>query len=434
MNKMNSKSTHKKVFKTIVLPILLSAIILLSIVLINIFNDTSTTVNAQDLLKNVSPNKVSTETLPINFITATSDFSISLLKQSISPGKNSLISPTSVALALGMTANGADGNTLDQFKKLLGGSNFSIDQLNRFYYTMSSDLQNDKINKIHLANSIWYRQDESLKVKPDFLQTNADFFKAAAYKADFNSPNTIKDINNWVKNNTNGMIDKIVEEIKADTIMYLFNTVLFEAEWKKVYDASEIRQGNFLLSDGKNISADFMYSNEKYLKSDTAQGFMKPYKGDKYSFVAMLPNEDISLEDYIKSLDGKNFLNFVNSKSDDSATVGFPKFKYDYEVSLVEPLKNLGFTEGFSSSNANFNKMATSSDGNIYIGDVLHKTFIQVDELGTKAGAVTKVEIRTGSAMLETNRVILDRPFVYAIIDNETNLPLFIGTVMNPLK
>ncbi|HEY5583804.1 MAG TPA: serpin family protein [Ruminiclostridium sp.] len=425
--------SDKKVLKTVILPVILSVVIIVSIITY-IFVGNSTSVNAQDLSKNVTANKVSAETLPDDFIAATSDFSISLFKKSISASENSLISPTSVALALGMTANGADGNTLTQFKKLLGGGTLTIDQLNKYYYTMSSNLQNDKTNKIHLANSIWYRQDASLKVNPNFLQANADFYKAAAYKADFNSQDTVKDINKWVKSNTNGLIDKIVDKIDADTIMYLFNTVLFEAEWKNAYKTANVRDGKFTLSDGSNVSTKFMHSFESYLKSDTAQGFIKPYKGDKFSFVAILPNESISLEDYIKSLDGKSFLNFVNSKSDDTASIGLPKFKYDYEVSLVKPLKDLGFTEGFDSSKANFSKMATSSDGNIYIGDLLHKTFIQVDELGTKAGAVTKVEMTETGMALETKKVILNRPFVYAIIDNETKLPLFIGTVMNPAK
>jgi serine protease inhibitor len=140
------------------------------------------------------------------------------------------------------------------------------------------------------------------------------------------------------------------------------------------------------------------------------------------------------LEAYIKTLDGKSFQNFINSKSDNNASISLPKFKYDYDVSLVDPLVNLGFTEGFSIDKANFSKMATSIYGNIYIGDILHKTFIQVDELGTKAGATTAVDMSVASAMQATNKVVLDRPFVYAIIENETKLPLFIGTVMDPSK
>lgn len=421
-----------KALKTVVLPVMI-AIILVSVLILNVLID-SGTVNAQDLLKGINPNKVSETEFSDDFISVTADFSVSLFKKSFTADKNSLLSPTSVALALGMTANGAEGKTLEQFNALLGGNKIELNDINKYYYSMSSRFQKDSENKIRLANSIWYRDTKSLMVKPDFLQVNADYYKAAAYKSDFNSQDTIKDINTWVKNNTDGMIDKIIDNINADTIMYLINTVLFEAEWKDVYDKGEIRQGKFTLEDGNSISTDFMYSYERYLKKDTAQGFIKPYKGNKYSFVAILPNEGISVDEYIQSLNGKSFLDFINSKSEKTASAGIPKFKYEYEISLVDPLKNMKFTEAFDSGLANFSNMATSSDGNIYIGDVLHKTFIQVDELGTKAGAVTKVEMRTEGAVVEDNRVILDRPFIYAIIDNSSNLPLFMGTVMDPSK
>lgn len=430
-----SKSSGKAI-KAAILSIL-AVCILLSGIIINIFNDSSLNVNAQELSKNIKPNKVGTQDLTGDFIAATADFSINLLKKSVSASENSLISPTSVALALGMTANGAAGDTLKQFENLLGGTGLTVDSLNKYYHTMSAILQNgqdDKNNKISLSNSIWYRQDESLKVRPDFLQVNADYYKADAYKADFNSAETITDMNKWIKSKTDGLIDKMVDKIDSDSVMFLFNTVLFEAEWNKAYTSSDVRDGIFSLTNSSTVNADYMYSFEDYLSSPTAQGFIKPYKGSKYSFVAILPNENVSVEQYIKSLDGKSFLDFINSRSDAKASAGLPKFKYDYEVKMVDPLKSLGLTDAFDSGIANFSNMATSSYGNIYIGDVLHKAFIQVDELGTKAGAATKVEMRTESAMVENKEVILDRPFIYAIIENDTKLPLFIGTVMNPVE
>lgn len=430
MNGTYSKRASKKVLKIL---ISLAIIMLVSIVIINVLHNSSTTVYGQDLLKNITPNKVTaTGTLPDDFISATTDFSINLFKQSINTNKNSLISPTSVALVLGMTANGADGKTLEQLKNLLGGNKYSIDQLNGYYYTMSSKLQSDTTNKIRLANSVWYSQDKSLNVKPDFLQANADFYKAAAYKADFNSHKTVDKINNWVKSNTDGLIDEIISEIDDASMMLLLNTVLFEAEWDIVYETLDLELGNFTLSNGQSVKANFMRSDESYLKGSTAIGFIKPYKDKKYSFVAILPNRDIPLEDYINTLDEKSFLNFINSESNELAHIGLPKFKYDYEISLTKPLVNLGFTEGFDKNKANFSKMVTTKHGNIYIDDSRQKTFIQVDELGTKADAVTMYMV--GSSGLITKEVNLDRPFVYAIIENDTKLPLFIGTVMDPTK
>jgi len=169
-----------------------------------------------------------------------------------------------------------------------------------------------------------------------------------------------------------------------------------------------------------------------YLDDGSATGFIKPYYNDKYSFVALLPNEGISIKDYIETLSGEGFLNTVKSAQNTVVNAVMPKFSYDYKIKLNDALKDLGMHDGLSAAKADFSRLGKSSRGNIYIGEVLHKTFISVDELGTKAGAVTKVEMTYESAPAELKIVRLDRPFVYAIIDNSTNLPVFIGTVMNP--
>lgn len=424
---MIRKSTYKKV----IFPIFLAAIFtgfILFIVLGPV------RVYAQELSKGVKPQKIGIETLSKDFINTTLDFSVSLLKNSYSQTENILISPVSVALALGMTANGADGNTLKQFNSLLGGDNLSLEQLNKFYYNMSSEFQNDNSNKIKFANSIWYRNDKNLNINNAFLQSNANFYKAAAYKSDFTSPKTVTDINNWVKLNTDGLINKIIDKIDRDTVMYLFNTVLFNAEWKKAYSTNDIYNKSFLISEKNYVSVPFMHSNESYISDGKAEGFIKPYKGGKYSYVAVLPNKETTIDDYIRSLDGKSFSKLLGSSSDEYAAMAFPKYKFDYSISLVDPLKNLGLSDCFIPDKADFSKMASAASGNIYINDVFHKTYISVDELGTKAGAVTKVEMRVTSVIVQPREVIFDRPFMFAVIDNETCLPLFLGTVRDPSK
>jgi serine protease inhibitor len=398
----------------------------------NIFMRKTAKVYASNLMDNIKPQKVENVELKDQFLQSTADFSIELFKKSYTKGKNSLVSPTSVYLALGMTANGADGSTLKEFEGLLGKNGINIKDLNVYYNNLSRKLTNIESGKINLANSIWYRQDESLTVKRDFLQTNADYYNASAYKADFNSEDTVKDINNWVKNNTGNLIDKIIDKIDSETIMYLINAVYFEDQWEKPYLKENIRKNSFELADGTSKSVDFMYSQEEsYLKNDRAQGFIKPYKNGKYSFVALLPDKGISIDSFVSSLSGESFRNLLKNSSEEKVDAALPKFKADYKIELVEPLKQMGLKHCFDSGKANFTKMGSSSFGNIYVGDVLHKTFITVDEQGTKAGAVTKVEMKAESAVM-THRVILNRPFVYAIVDNGTKLPLFLGTMVNP--
>ncbi|MBC8059744.1 MAG: serpin family protein [Clostridiaceae bacterium] len=388
-------------------------------------------VLAQDLMKGIVPQKVASIELKDNFIRSTSDFSVDLFKQAYTKGENSLVSPTSVYLALGMTANGADGNTLKEFETLLGKYSINIRDLNAYYNSLSKKLTKVDSGKLSIANSIWYRQD--FDVKKDFLQTNADYYNASAYKADFNEQKTVEDINKWVKFNTGNLIDKIIDKTDANTVMYLINAVYFQDQWKKIYEKDDIRKDTFQLENGTKQSVDFMYSEEDwYLKDDKAEGFIKPYKNGKYSFVALIPNKDVNIDNYISSLTGESFVKLLKNKLEETVTTGLPKFKEEYSIKLVDPLKKMGLNDCFYPDKANFTKMVSSNPGDIFVGEILHKTFITVDAEGTKAAAVTEVEMRTKGSSIISHSIILNRPFVYAIIDNETNLPLFMGTMMKP--
>ncbi len=391
----------------------------------------SVNVKADNLMSGISANKVSGKVTDEEFVNSVSQFSIELFKNSIRDKENSLVSPLSVLIALSMTANGAEGETLTQMEKVLG-LDIPIGELNEYMYTYVNNLPNGYKSKLNIANSIWFRDNKgSFTVDEAFLQKNSDYYKAAVYKSPFNSQ-TVEDINNWAKKNTNNMINKVVEDIDANTVMLLINAVAFDAKWKNVYTKNDVQNGSFTSIDGSVQNIDFMHSSEtKYISNNKVSGFIKPYFKSKYSFVALLPNINVSIKDYIASLTGNDFVNSIKSAKDTSVIAYLPKFSYNYSITLNDTLENLGMPKAFSPDEAEFGKLGKSSDGNIYIGNVLHKTFISVDELGTKAGAVTKIEMQDNSAEMAEKIVMLDRPFVYAIIDNSTNLPVFIGTVMS---
>lgn len=391
-----------------------------------------TNAKSSDLMEGISAGFVQGKSADITFIENAADFSIELFKKTVSDKSNSLISPLSVMLALSMAANGADSETLSQMEKLIGGE-ISLNDMNEYLYSYVKELPTDIKAKLNIANSIWFRDSEKrLQVDNSFLKKNADYYHASIYKSDYDVK-TLNDINNWVKSNTDGMIDKIIDEINKDAVMYLINTVVFDAEWENVYNVNNIQKSDFINSNGEVQNVEFMYSDEfKYIENSMAIGFIKPYDNG-YSFLALLPNEDTTIEAYIASLTGAVFLDTLNSVQVLKLNAAMPKFSYEYKIKMNEALKTLGIPDAFNADNADFSKMATSSLGNIYIGEVLHKTYISVDELGTKAGAVTKVEMGDGSAAFETKTVLLNKPFVYAIIDNATNLPIFIGSVMTAL-
>lgn len=384
-------------------------------------------VQAADLMQGILPKAVSGKSADPEFTGTAAAFSLALLKKSLDPENNSLVSPVSVLLALAMTANGADTETLAQMEKVLG-KDIPLADLNQYLYSFIRGLPSSEKAKLSIANSIWFREEENrLQVEPQFLQTNADYYGAAAYKAAFDGQ-TLKDINNWVRNNTQGMIEKILDEIHPDAVMYLLNAITFDAQWEIIYRQENIRPGDFTPEVGPLEKAEYMVSEEDtYIETPWATGFIKPYAGG-YSFVALLPKGRI--QDLLHSLTGESFSQAIAEAEKTLVTASLPKFTYDYTVQLNECLKELGMPAAFSPTQADFSRLGKSARGNIFIGEVLHKTFIQVDERGTKAGAVTKVEMRD-EAYIETKVVELNRPFLYAIIDNATGLPVFMGTLMH---
>ena len=393
----------------------------------------ATKVQAADLMEGVKANTVTGKTADDAFAQSQMRLAVDLFQSSVleSKDENVLISPLSIQLALAMTANGADGDTKAEMEALLGGE-ITLEDLNEYLYSYVNNLPSAEKYKLQIANSIWFRDDEGrLQVEKDFLQKNADYYGAQAYKAAFDDQ-TLKDINNWVKDHTDGMIDSILDQIDEDAVMYLINALVFDAEWQHVYDKSDVYKGKFTNIGGTEKQVDMMHSEETvYLQDENAIGFMKPYSGSKYNFAVLLPNEGVDIYEYIAGLTGESLMETLSTPQLGMVMATLPKFSYEYELTMNDVLKELGMPSAFSGDTADFSKMAHSSRGNIYIGDVLHKTFISVDELGTKAGAVTKVQMNDESAPMSEWVVTLNRPFVYMIIDNETNLPVFIGTVMD---
>ena len=390
-----------------------------------------TKVQAANLMEGIAAKPVSGKAADDAFKNSSADFAIKLFQQTRDDNKNSLISPLSVMLALSMTANGARGETLAQMEVLLGGD-IPIDTLNEYLHAYVGGLPSVEKAKLTLANSIWFK-DSGFTVEEAFLQRNADYYGAAVYKSAFDKK-TLRDINNWVKENTDGVIDKIVDQMDPYAVMYLVNTVLFDAEWQNIYRKHEVRDGTFTAIDGAKRTVSMMCSNESlYLDDGKATGFLKPYKNG-YSFAALLPNEGVALDDYIASLTGEGFLTTVKNAKEGPVEAAMPKFSYDYGIEMSDALKALGMTVPFDAELAVFSGLGHSSDGNIYISCVLHKAYIAVDEKGTKAGAATAIEAPAAGVWEDRRRVILDRPFVYAIIDNAAGLPIFIGAVTDIQK
>lgn len=356
---------------------------------------------------------------------AATDFAVELL-QSTDSGGNILLSPVSVLSALAMTANGASGETKSQMEAVLG---LPTEELNTYLQAYADSLPADKHARCSLANSVWFRDDaDHLTVEQAFLDVCADYYGADLFQAPFDN-STLKDLNAWVSDRTDGMIPAILDRIPDSAMVYLVNALAFDGQWASVYRENQIHEGSFTTEDGTEQSAQMMYSQEfAYLEDDLATGFLKYYEGGTYAFAALLPNEGVTLEDYIASLTGEGLRGTLTSAQPEAVETAIPQFTAQYSTELSGILAELGMADAFDASAADFSAMGSSPDGPLYISRVLHKTFLALDAQGTRAGAATVVEADAG-ASAPGRTVYLDRPFLYLLVDCEANLPLFIGAV-----
>ncbi|HHU52878.1 MAG TPA: hypothetical protein GXZ43_02195, partial [Clostridiaceae bacterium] len=311
------------------------------------------------------------------------EFSVEMLQNLTKDSdENVLFSPLSIYYALGMTQNAAANKTLQQMADVLHSDPAT---LNQYLFSYDSLLQQQDDNvKLNLANSIWFNTDteERIQVKPDFLQTNADFYNAALRELKFDD--TAKDIiNSWVNENTKEMIPEIIDEIPKDTMMYLVNALAFEGEWQNKYEPEDIEPNYFYPNEDSYQEVQMMKSEENYYLADEyAQGFLKPYKNPRYAFMAILPDFDVKLEDYIENLDADAFSKLLDSVSEEPVLVGIPQFKTECSTELSENFKTLGMTDAFNADYSDFSN-GFESVNPIVISRILHKTFLEVDAEGT---------------------------------------------------
>lgn len=364
-----------------------------------------------------------------NTIVAT-DFAVRLFQQAKNGEENTLLSPLSVLPALSMTCNGAKDETRFQMEQTLG---MPVDKLNEYLYSYIHHLPNEKDCQFHLANSIWLRDVKDFIVDDNFLKNNAKYYDAGIYQSAFDDQ-TLFDINNWVAAQTKDMIPTILDQIDSDAYMYLINALSFDSKWSSIYESSSVSNDVFTTENGTSQDVEMMHSSEyEYIEDENVSGFLKPYSGYSYAFVALLPKEGIPLTEYVNSLTGEHLHHLLTTVEECPITAGIPKFETEFSIDLIPPLQTLGIHDAFDKDLANFSGMGSfdSPWERLYINSILHKSFFSIGEKGTKAGASTIVGIEKSASSInpeEAKEVILDRPFLYMIVDYENRFPIFIGT------
>ena len=343
---------------------------------------------------------------------------------------NVMISPASVSIALGMACNGAGSTTLDAFEEVLDYDGLTREEVNEITRELIHVLAtNVDGNLLEIANSIWY--DEGFPVEPGFISLNSHYFDAGVNEIDFRQAEAVNAINDWVKENTHEKIDKIINSIDPDVVMYLINAIYFNCAWETEFDPDDTRPADFYQEDGSLFGkVDMMHlkADLNMAGDDLYSAVELPYKNGKFSMFLFLPAEESSLNELTADLDGATWKSWLDGFSEyKDVILNMPKFEFEYGRSLASDLRKLGLDIAFTDQ-ADFSGI---SPVGLLISDVIHKTYIKVNEEGTEAAAVTGVEI-SPTSLGPMYELTLNRPFLFAITENSSRSILFMGKVSEP--
>lgn len=366
-------------------------------------------------------------------VAADNAFGFRLLQSTVTSedgASNVFVSPISVSMALGMTLNGARGETRTAMETALQKQGLSSAEINDAYRGLLDLLEGlDPNVEVALANSIWYRN--GLRVHPAFIDTNRTHFDAEVAALDFSAPSASERINDWVNTNTGGNISEIVPaQIPPEMMMYLINATYFKAPWRLPFDPSNTEEAPFRRADGSSVTVPMMERtdnvNPPHVRTDAFTAVDLAYGDSLYSMTILLPDEGTSVRNIVDTLDAETWTRTVEQMRPTALRrLALPRFDLRYEKELKNVLTDLGMGVAFTEQ-ANFRGIADTA---LAISEVKHKTFLRVNEEGTEASAATSVGIGVTSA---PPSFVVDRPFVVAIRENHTGTILFLGTVTDP--
>ncbi|MCZ6917785.1 MAG: serpin family protein [Gemmatimonadetes bacterium] len=348
------------------------------------------------------------------------------------PGVNLFISPLSVAMALGMTYNGADGETQAAMAEALELQHMAIDDMNAAYRDLIALLLDlDPRVEFQLANSIWYRN--TFQFEQAFLDINKEYFDAEIAGLDFGNPSAADMINDWVNDATNGKIPDIVEKpIATDLVMFLINAIYFKGDWTSQFDKGLTRPADFTLDDGTVKQVETMFHDSeaevRVFSDDVMRAVDLPYGGDAFTMIILVPRIGSDVDEVVAALDAPRWAALTSGLTDSERIVGLPKFTLEYEIGLNDVLAALGMGVAFTPNVANFSKMRSAND--LFISSVKHKTFVDVNEEGTEAAAATSVGVAVVS--VGPGPFLVDRPFLFVIRERFSGAIIFMGKILDP--
>ncbi|UCH14618.1 MAG: serpin family protein [Bacteroidales bacterium] len=379
-------------------------------------------------------NKIPVDKSTEELIKSDNEFGIDLYKKLLAyqeDGSNVILSPLSAAFALAMTYNGADGTTKTAMEESLKKEGFTTEEINEIYKNLMNGLMSvDNNVTLNIANSIWYR--DNFYVEQEFINTNQNYYDAEVRALDFGNTSAKDIINSWVEEKTNDKIKDIIQQISPNTVMFLINAIYFNGIWTYEFDKESTTDGDFYLADGSIIQVPTMYLEEElmYSENELFSSVELFYGAGNYSMIILLPDHGKSTDDIVDQLTSEDWESWNNSYTEEEVVVGLPKFKFEFEDSLNNPLIDMGMGVAFNPDEADFSKINPGQD--IFISMVKQKAYIDVNEKGTEAAAATVVEMELTAMPGGKKYFTVNRPFMFVIKEKDTNAIIFIGRVMQP--
>ncbi|MEE4197967.1 MAG: serpin family protein [Bacteroidales bacterium] len=367
-------------------------------------------------------------------VTADNQFGFELFKRmlSVDSAKNLMISPVSISQALLMTYNGSAGETKNAFEETLFLGDLTTEEINQAQQELvNALLEVDPAVTLNIANSIWHR--EGFPVNPEFMKVILDFYTAEIMEAAFDQ-STVDLVNRWVEDETGGKIDHILDQIDPSHVMFLINAIYFNGNWKYQFEASNTLNDEFYLSNGSTVNVPFMNQevNAALLQHDDFTILDLPYGRGNFSMLFFLPGEDKTIDDLMAAWNTENYDHWLEHLEEMNVAVSIPKFKFGYAKELDDFLQAMGLAVAFDPDHADFSNLTEAMQ--LYIDFVKHKSFIDVNEKGTEAAAVTAVGFGTTSADPSYPEFVANRPFLFALREKQTHAILFLGKVANPAE
>lgn len=414
-----------------ILPILLALSLLAGCAGVGMLAPVQSSVKPLPTPQGTLPPVKAPESLTADILKGYDHFSLELLKRTRTEGENTMVSPLSVALALGMTANGAAEETLAEFETLFGLDREDLNALCARFMADYAALGGS--TEATLVNSLW--ADPELTLANGFVLRCQETYGAQLFQQDLQTPATVEAVNRWVSEATRGLIPSVVDKFSDEAVLALINAIYLKNKFEAPFETpSSDWEMDFTARDGTVTHPKGMSNgtrNEQYISNDHGQGVVLPYDDGRLGLLLMLPEEGVSLTDYLASWGPETVPGLIAARQEARVSLTCPKFKTEWSGSLNSSLQAMGLSRAFDPQEADFSAMGNAGGDPLYIGDVIHKTAFEINEKGTEAAAVTAVMMECTSTMPPQDLIYLrfDRPFVYGIVDLETGTPLFLGTM-----